>query len=110
MIIPAAAASAVEAKKEDDLNHGEHQLREAEATVATKHIMQRLRGSGSVQVQRAKMLCQRRLLERNTRGYALLMDLKVNLKEEVCVSGMGRRRNYAAAKDARVLLETEECV
>ena len=34
MILPAAAASAVEAKKEDDLNHGEHQLREAEATVA----------------------------------------------------------------------------
>jgi len=56
------------------------------------------------------MLCQRRLLERKTRGYALLMDVKVNLKEEVCVSGMGRRRNYAAAKDARVMLETEECV
>ena len=61
IILPAAAASAVEAKKEDDkpgdLNRGDSQLREAEATVATKHIMQRLRGSGSVQVQRAKMLC-----------------------------------------------------
>ena len=76
--------------------------------MATKHIMQRLRGSGSVQVQRAKMLCQRRLLERNARGYALLMDLKVNLKEEVCVSGMGRRRNYALLKGARVMLKMKE--
>uniref|UniRef100_A0A7S2LB06 Uncharacterized protein n=1 Tax=Skeletonema marinoi TaxID=267567 RepID=A0A7S2LB06_9STRA len=38
IILPAAAASAVEAKKEDDkpgdLNRGDSQLREAEATVA----------------------------------------------------------------------------
>jgi len=36
------------------------------------------------------------------------MDVKINSKEKVCVSGMGRRRNYAAAKDARVMLKMKE--
>ena len=73
------------------------------------HNMQHLRGSDSVQVLRAKMLCQRRLLESDQRSCALLMDVKINPKEKEYVSGMVQRGNYAAAKGARVLLKAGKC-
>jgi len=49
-------------------------------------------------------LVGKKWLKRNTGMNALLMDAQMLLSMEVCVLGMGQRSNYAAVKDAQIML------
>ncbi|KAK1732726.1 hypothetical protein QTG54_016573, partial [Skeletonema marinoi] len=122
IILPAAAASAVEAKKEDDkpgdLNRGDSQLREAEAThhAASQRKRQCSESEGEDVVpkktarKKHRKLCSTDGCKSKSQRGAVVKDAQINLIEEECAPDMEQRWNYAAAKDARVLLETEECV
>ena len=52
---------------------------------------------------------RKKLSESNTDMCVLRMDVQIKCTTAECGSGMEQRSNYAAKKDAKIMLRLEEC-